>query len=87
VIVEIANEQGASRTSSDTNGGAEKRGCAETIQKGGSGATRNSSHGAKRGDLADTVIVEVRHKEVAIGCKEKVVWAIKCSRGVCAIRP
>ena len=83
----VANEQGTSRVYSNTAGAVEKRGSAEAIKEEAKEATRNRSHYAKGGDHADTNVKQVHNKEVAVGCERKVVWAIKCSRGACAIRP
>ena len=85
VIALVANKDCVVGAHSDTSEAIEKRGSAVAIKEGISGATRYCSHYAKGGDHADTVIV--RNKEAAVGCKGKVAWETKCSKGACAVRP
>ncbi len=87
VIAQITNVQGTSGVYSDTNGVVKKRGGAVAIQERGSGATRNRTHYTQGGDHANTMVVLFRNKEIAIGCKGQVLWAIKCSGGACAVCP
>jgi len=87
VVVLVADVQGTSRVHSDAVGCAETRCSTIGILEGGREATRDGGHYTQGGDHADTVVVRVRNKDVAIGCNGKVIWIRKCSRGACAIRP